>query len=206
MNTECDKLLGTAFYDAEEAVKFAERVSCEVALPAINQLRYAMCHFIEGDVESAKRHCLRAKYDAYEAAIGYFLDYIASFFLQKFSVEILDCHLPQWKNYRERFLATRTFLCTLQKLRDAEADVFTRVQEELCELIKVRDAIDAAYIEIATEQSRLEEEERILVEREAQDREDAKAREDRRRYTISLWWTIGGTILGAMGIIIAIFS
>lgn len=203
MNTECEKLLGTAFYDAEEAVKFAERVSCEVALPAINQLRYAMCHFIEGDVESAKRHCLRAKYDAYEAAIGYFLDYIASFFLQKFSVEILDCHLPQWKNYRERFLATRTFLCTLQKLRDAEADVFTRVQEELCELIKVRDAIDAVYIEIATEQSRLEEEERILVEREAQDREDAKAREDRRRYTISLWWTICGTVLGAMGIIIA---
>ena len=203
MNTECEKLLGTAFYDAEEAVKFAERVSCEVALPAINQLRYAMCHLIEGDVESAKRHCLRAKYDAYEAAIGYFLDYIASFFLQKFSVEILDCHLPQWKNYRERFLATRTFLCTLQKLRDAEADVFTRVQEELCELIKVRDAIDAVYLEIATEQSRLEEEERILVEREAQDREDAKAREDRRRYTISLWWTICGTVLGAMGIIIA---
>jgi hypothetical protein len=73
-------------------------------------------------------------------------------------------------------------------------------------LIKIRDAIDASYAEIRTERLRLEEEERILMEQEVQDRENAKAREERRRYTISLWWTICGTILGAMGIIIAIFK
>ena len=103
-------------------------------------------------------------------------------------------------------MTARTFLCSLRKLRDAEESVFSGVEEELSELIKIRDAIDAAYAEIRTEKSRLMEEERIAVEREAQDREDAKAREDRRRYTISLWWTICGTILGAMGIIIAIFK
>ena len=32
---------------------------------------------------------------------------------------------------------------------------------------------------------------------------DAKAREDRRRYSLSLWWTICGTILGALGILVA---
>ena len=206
VESEQDKALQEAFHDAENAVKFAERVSGEVALPAINQLRYAMCHLVEEDAERALKHCLRAKFDAYEAAIGYFLDYIASFFLQEFPADILDRHLPEWKKFRERFLTARTFLCSLRKLRDAEESVFSGVEEELSELIKIRDAIDAAYAEIRTEKSRLMEDERIAVEREAQDREDAKAREDRRRYTISLWWTICGTILGAMGIIIAIFK
>ena len=206
VESEQNKVLQEAFHDAENAVKFAERVSGEVALPAINQLRYAMCHLVEEDVERTLQHCLRAKYDAYEAAIGYFLDYIASFFIQKFPTDILDRHLGEWKKYRERFLTARTFLCSLRKLRDAEENVFARVEEELSELIKIRDAIDASYAEIRTERLRLEEEERILMEQEVQDRENAKAREERRRYTISLWWTICGTILGAMGIIIAIFK
>lgn len=206
MESEENKALQEAFHDAEKAVKFAERVSGEVALPAINQLRYAMCHLVEVDVELALKHCLRAKYDAYEAAIGYFLDYIASFFLQEFPTDILDRHLPEWKKFRERFLTARTFLCSLRKLREVEDNVFSEIEEELSDLIKIRDTIDASYAEIRTEKSRLEEEERLAMEREVQDREDAKAREDRRRYTISLWWTICGTILGAMGIVIAIFK
>ena len=206
VESDQNKALQEAFHDAENAVKFAERVSGEVALPAINQLRYAMCHLVEEDGERALKHCLRAKYDAYEAAIGYFLDYIASFFLQEFPTDILDRNLPEWRKFRERFLTARTFLCSLRKLRDAEENVFSGIEEELSELIKIRDAIDAAYAEIRTEKTQLVEEERLAMEREAQDREDAKAREDRRRYTISLWWTICGTILGAMGIIIAIFK
>ena len=206
VESDQSKALQEAFHNAENAVKFTERVSGEVALPAINQLRYAMCHLVEEDGERALKHCLRAKYDAYEAAIGYFLDYIASFFLQEFPMDILDRNLPEWRKFRERFLTARTFLCSLRKLRDAEENVFSGIEEELSELIKIRDAIDAAYEEIRTEKSQLVEDERLAVEREAQDREDAKAREDRRRYAISLWWTICGTILGAMGIIIAIFK
>jgi len=54
-------------------MKFAERISSEVAIPAVNQLRYALCHVLEGDAEAALRHCVRARYDAYEAAVGFFL-------------------------------------------------------------------------------------------------------------------------------------
>jgi len=43
----------------------------------------------------------------------------------------------------------------------------------------------------------------VARQRELQDREEAKAREDRRRYSLSLWWTICGTILGALGILVA---
>jgi len=69
--------VSAAFKAAEGAMKFAERISCEVVIPAVNQLRYALCHVLEGDDEAAVRHCVRARYDAYEAAVGFFLDYIA---------------------------------------------------------------------------------------------------------------------------------
>jgi hypothetical protein len=34
----------------------------------------------------------------------------------------------------------------------------------------------------------------------------ADAEEDLRRYSLSLWWTICGTILGALGILVAFFK
>ena len=58
----------SAFAEAEDDLKLAERVSGDVALPAVNQLRYALCHLLEDDFEAAIRHCVRARYDAYEAA------------------------------------------------------------------------------------------------------------------------------------------
>jgi len=61
--------VSAAFKAAEGAMKFAERISCEVVIPAVNQLRYALCHVLEGDDEAAVRHCVRARYDAYEAAV-----------------------------------------------------------------------------------------------------------------------------------------
>ena len=55
METEAPKMkttdLADAFTAAEDAVKLAERVSGDVALPAINQLRYALCHLLEGNEE-----------------------------------------------------------------------------------------------------------------------------------------------------------
>lgn len=42
-----------AFAEAEDALKLAERVSGDVALPAVNQLRYALCHLLENDLETA---------------------------------------------------------------------------------------------------------------------------------------------------------
>ena len=85
--------VAAALAEAEGALKLAERVSGDVALPAVNQLRYALCHLLEDDFEAAIRHCVRARYDAYEASIGYFLDYIATFFEQDYPVleGISDC-------------------------------------------------------------------------------------------------------------------
>ena len=192
-----------SFAEAEDTLKLAERVSGDVALPAVNQLRYALCHLLENDLEAAIRHCVRARYDAYEASIGYFLDYIATFFEQDYPKPLLDRYLSKWKEYRATFIDARAALCEIRKLRDADADVFKRVADAVVHLAEVRDGIDAAYIEIRNAVHEQAEKDREARQQEMQDREDAKAREDRRRYSLSLWWTICGTILGALGILVA---
>ena len=195
--------LADAFTAAEAAVKLAERVSGDVALPAINQLRYALCHLLEGNEDSALRHCVRSRYDAYEAAIGYFLDYIATFFAQEYPIALLDRFLPKWRDYRTAFREERSLLCEIRKLRDADEAVFTRISDSIGRLAAIRDEIDSAYIEMRNAVHEQEEQDRLARQQEMQDREDAKAREDRRRYSLSLWWTICGTILGALGILVA---
>ena len=194
------------FAKAESAVKFAERVSGEVAIPAINQLRYALCHFIENDAAAAKRHCIRARYDAYEAAIGYFLEYVRNFFEQKIPPVELDRFLPKWRDYRLVFLRGRERLCSIRKLRDEDSSVFEAVESVIGEMIVVRDQIDAAFAEIQSVISQQKEAERKDIERERQDIEDAKAREDRRRYVISLAWSIGGFVVGVLGSIVGIIG
>lgn len=195
--------VSAAFKAAEGAMKFAERISCEVAIPAVNQLRYALCHVLEGDDEAAVRHCVRARYDAYEAAVGFFLDYIATFLSQDIPVATMERHLPKWREYRNLFLDSRKVLCEIRSLRDSDDAVFARIEEVLPRLAEVRDAIDGAFLEMRNDVHAEEEQERVARQRELQDREEAKAREDRRRYSLSLWWTICGTILGALGILVA---
>lgn len=74
------RLLGEVaerFAEAEVAIKEVEDTGSELIVPAVNQLRYTGNHLIRylndpSDIDSltdAVKHCKRATYDAYEAAI-----------------------------------------------------------------------------------------------------------------------------------------
>ena len=118
-------------------------------------------------------------------------------------VATMERHLPKWREYRNLFLDSRKVLCEIRNLRDSDDAVFARIEEVLPRLAEVRDAIDGVFLEMRNDVHAEEEQERMARQKELQDREEAKAREDRRRYTLSLWWTICGTILGAFGILVA---
>lgn len=195
-----------AFARAEAAIKFSERVSGDASLPAVNQLRYAAKHVTEGNLQSAMQHCLRARYDAYEAAIIFLLKFYAEFDSRHYTSETLNRYLPNWKEYRQLFLKDRDAIVRMHPLREFADSDFDALDKVLEELSSMRDEIDRIYPEIDSDLARLEEEDRVRRERERQDREDARAREDRRRYILSLWWTMCGTILGALGIILTIFK
>lgn len=70
----------TLFTEAEQAIKEVEDTGGELIVPAVNQLRYTGNHLIrylsnpasdtaEAELTDAAKHCKRATYDAYEAAI-----------------------------------------------------------------------------------------------------------------------------------------
>ncbi len=69
------------FKEAERAIKEIEDIGNELIVPAVNQLRYTGNHLVryladpsnESELFEAERHCKRASYDAYEAAILYYL-------------------------------------------------------------------------------------------------------------------------------------
>lgn len=67
------------YLDAEHAAKVVEQLDAKAIIPCINQLRYAGAHlsrfFVNNsgnhdeELDSYKRHCKRAKFDAYEAGL-----------------------------------------------------------------------------------------------------------------------------------------
>lgn len=69
-----------SFRAAESALKRFERIGAKTLLSSINQLRYAACHYIDGEyaeseddaresLTKAVNHCQRAEYDAVDASI-----------------------------------------------------------------------------------------------------------------------------------------
>ncbi len=75
------------FSEAERAIKEVEDIGGELIVPAVNQLRYTGNHLVRyladlqntDELADAKKHCKRATYDAYEAAILYHLSLYQKF-------------------------------------------------------------------------------------------------------------------------------
>lgn len=89
------------FAHAESLLKKAERVTSEVPIPLINELRYAGSHLTRSmlereeakrveDIQKAKNHCERAIFDAYEIMLIYYLDNFRHFAEQYATVSLND--------------------------------------------------------------------------------------------------------------------
>lgn len=69
------------FAEAERAIKEVEDSDGELVVPAVNQLRYTGNHLVrylsnpanKDELRDAEKHCKRAVYDAYEAAMLYYM-------------------------------------------------------------------------------------------------------------------------------------
>ncbi len=84
-------LFSKLYEETEEAIKQAELITLEgLNFPAVNELRYATAHLSRffsatsenialQEIDKAISHINRAKYDAYDACILYFLDICADF-------------------------------------------------------------------------------------------------------------------------------
>lgn len=87
------KQLRICFEDAEKTIKNIEQTTFELAIPSINQLRYVAYHLLRAsneenyktieelreEIKKALHHCQRAKFDAVEIGLTYFLEEVRIF-------------------------------------------------------------------------------------------------------------------------------
>ncbi|MBF0624484.1 MAG: hypothetical protein HQL82_06720 [Magnetococcales bacterium] len=94
------------FQAAEDDIKKVERTSREIPIPAVNELRYAGHHLLKGlgastpmereeQYHRARRHCQRARHDAVEVRLWYFLGKFKEFQDDYQTVSIP----PVWPDY-----------------------------------------------------------------------------------------------------------
>lgn len=198
--------VASAFSSAENAIKMAERVSLQVAIPAVNQLRYALGHVLDGAFDKAVNHCLRAKFDAYEAAIGYYLLYIHNASVARYPQELLDRHLPKWPEYRKILLDARDVLQGVRSVRNADEKSLRTLESTFTTLQQIVRPVDEAQQAMFDDLRSREESELAARERAEQDRVSAVSRENDRRYYLSFWITVLGSLLSALGLVLTIIS
>jgi hypothetical protein len=119
------------FKRAEEKVKIIEALTDELAIPAINELRYAGFHAVQAHaeqndterrdkIERGIRHCERAIYDSTEIGVAYYLAEILLFQNDYRLVPIISV-IPDYLDCLGEIRAAQGFLCK-NSLHDPDYD------------------------------------------------------------------------------------
>ncbi len=196
----------TLFARAEDAIKRYERITLSVLTPAVNQLRYAGHHLLEGSLEEACRHCARAYYDALECSISELLGFFARFYEAGYSEGMILKHLPEFPQWRNRLKEAQSVLIGARRLKTLTDEEITALEETVVWLID-------RHLELRDVMMRLEDErcaeERLFAEQERQAREvklETEIRRENRRYWHSMTVAYASIFIGIVSLIIAILS
>ena len=109
--------ISALFTEAERAIKEIEDVGGELVVPAVNQLRYTGNHLVrylrnpddKEELRDAFKHCKRATYDAYEAAITYQLLEFKTFKDDYRKVQVSTV-IPDYSNIKHVIGEARRFI------------------------------------------------------------------------------------------------
>jgi hypothetical protein len=105
------------FKEAEAAIKEIEDFGSELAVPAVNQLRYCGNHLVrylsntsnKEELKDSVKHCKRAAYDAYESAIAYHLLEFKKFKEDYRKVQITPI-IPDYADIQQKIKQARDFI------------------------------------------------------------------------------------------------
>jgi len=172
------------FDQAEHKLKEVEQLEGDLAIPVVNELRYAGHHVIRGlksllgsqaraeHFQEAEGHCKRAIYDAHEAMLLYLLNRIR-LFQNDYRKTILSDVIP---DYQARILHLRKAQQLIKKAKEEHSDHRGDYYDEIAPHVAVvkeawevfEDARDELNkkLEQANEEERRRTEERGRVERQ----------------------------------------
>lgn len=125
--------LRMCFEDAEKTIKHIEQATFELAIPSVNQLRYVAYHILRAsneknyktieelkeEIKKALHHCQRAKFDAVEIGLTYFLEEVRIF-------EDTYSHIKETQdvitNYSSYLVDAQSAADELKSIADTEKD------------------------------------------------------------------------------------
>lgn len=183
----------TIFKDAEKQLKHSEHDTNELSIPSINQLRYVAFHLVESfsNQDSSKReeelnkainHAQRAKYDAVEIGIVYYLEQI-KIFQENYSsyTETLEI-LP---NYIEYLTKAQNASDKLQAIKDEEKDREDYYKEIAPYYQILKDVYISFQMAIPLINKKIEE-------------NNEKARKENKRFFIGVGLTLAGVVVSVV--------
>jgi len=154
--------LRAAYQEAEDAIHELGLDTGEgVELAAVNQLRYAGNHVLrsvlaqEGgrnaerdeEMQRALRHCERALYDAYDAAVFFRLAQFQQFQHDYRAVPVTEV-IPTYPDIRLQVRKARDLLRTARSSADSRGDFYRQVREIHATLAESMDLLDEAREEL----------------------------------------------------------
>ena len=209
------------YAEAEAALKLFERIGLDNLVSAVNELRYAGKHLLDaqtaGDANErdillfkALRHCERAKYDAQESTIITLLEAIDEYRQSGLSMEEMTAIYPEWGSCLQSATAAQKVLENIGAVKTADQG---RLETAIDELLTFRETLLDVEPRVLAERNRKFEEQekrrRELEEARAQDAERLskleKIKADR-QFVLSFTISAGGTIIGFLGTLIAIYG
>lgn len=143
--------------EAEARLKRTERVRRELIIPAVNELRYAGFHLLEGltsndesqrteQLTKAHRHCKRACYDAVEAEVLYLIGQFDEFrgaYKDLVLTEVADLH---WLQLIQTVRTAQKFV--REKAGESRDEYHTGLIAQCDALVAVLDGCEAARDEL----------------------------------------------------------
>ena len=152
------KALQRLFREAEQALSEAETIHTDLAVPSMNQLRYAGHHMLsamtaeavpEQDEEyrKAARHCQRAVYDAFDSSIAYILKNIDQFKQDYAKIEIVP-HFPGYPAVMAEARRARDILVRARAEKERREDYYVECRAAARRLLGHLDQMEDAREEL----------------------------------------------------------
>ena len=187
------------FRKAEIKVKEIERLEEKLAIPPINELRYAASHIIKAisektsafdeEIWAAIRHCRRAFFDACDIGISYFIHEFRSIEKKYSEISITDV-LPEYVSQRMEVLRAIKDIRSLN-LTDNGENRETKYADAEKTLGKIKDLVEKLeYADPELQKKYIQKQTDLYIEK--------------RKGRKTLFWGVTGILATILGTIVAV--
>jgi hypothetical protein len=192
-----------SFAKAESAIKQNERLTLSIPLPSINQLRYASYHlikFLQCSIDDASKsyhldcalgHCKRARFDAIDGIIYSCLDFITAFQkLCRSRIGLEDIY-PDYRSDYDAMADVQDRFVVLRKVQHMTESDMADFEALASQVVSFKRKVLRLKVKVEALECKQGNDESIVASQQ---------------FLISFVATVFGTLIGAVGLLLTIWS